>query len=69
MKNNPIYRSTKDTAKEWNVSERRIRQLCKEERIDGILFIGGTWLIPSNAKKPKDLRFKNVDKNEVKNNG
>jgi len=49
----------KQAAVLWEISERRITTLCKQGRVDGAEKAGNTWLIPSDAKKPKDARRKN----------
>ncbi|MBR6679692.1 MAG: Fic family protein [Clostridia bacterium] len=46
------YISVSDTAKNWNVSERSVRNYCAEGRVSGAVLIGKTWLIPEGAKKP-----------------
>ena len=48
--------STKEASKKWNISERRIRQLLKDERIGGAIKNGNSWNIPVNAIKPIDKR-------------
>ena len=48
----------KEASEKWNISERRIRQLIKDERIEGATKIGTTWIIPDDANKPIDKRFK-----------
>lgn len=53
------YLTIKDTAKKWNVSERRIQILCRDGRIEGIVKFGIAWAIPADAKKPGDNRVKN----------
>ena len=45
------YISVSDTAKNWNVSERSVRNYCAEGRVSGAVLIGKTWLIPEGAKK------------------
>lgn len=50
------YISTKEASKKWNISDRRIRVLCNEGRIEGALKIGRNWSIPFNAVKPVDAR-------------
>ncbi len=50
------YISVKDAAKKWEISERRIQKLCEEERIDGVMRFGHSWMIPYNADKPSDRR-------------
>ena len=46
------YLSVAETAKKWNISERRVRNYCAQERIPGAVLIGKTWQIPENAEKP-----------------
>ena len=46
------------TAEKWGIKQRRIRVLCAEGRISGDYKVGTYWLIPSDAKKPKDERIK-----------
>lgn len=48
----------KEASKKWNISERRIRQLIQDGRIDGSRKIGSAWVIPDNIIKPSDKRFK-----------
>ena len=42
----------------WGISIRRIAVLCNDGRIEGAKKIAGAWLLPKNAKKPKDARIK-----------
>lgn len=48
--------TTTEIAEKWNVSRRRVTTLCREERIEGAILKGNTWLIPEDAKKPEDPR-------------
>jgi excisionase family DNA binding protein len=50
------YKTLKDLAKEWNISERRIRQLIDAGRIEGATKMGKSWLVPKDAVKPRDTR-------------
>lgn len=50
------YISTKEASKKWKISDRRIRVLCNEGRIEGALKIGRNWSIPYDAVKPVDAR-------------
>ena len=50
------YVSVKDIAVKFELSERRVQQLCDAGRIDGAQMISGVWVIPENAKKPTDDR-------------
>lgn len=55
------YKNTSYFTDKWNIKERRIRILCSEGRIHGAQKIGNTWLIPEDAEKPTDKRFKQVN--------
>lgn len=48
-------------ATKWNIKERRIRILCTEGRIHGVKKVGKTWLIPEDAQKPIDKRYRQVN--------
>ena len=50
------YKSIRETAEKWGISERRINQLCTDGRIEGARKIGGSWAIPAGAQKPADPR-------------
>lgn len=50
------YISVKEASDKWKISDRRIRVLCSEGRIDGAVKIGRNWSIPSDAVKPVDGR-------------
>ena len=57
------YMTTNDAVQKWNISERRIRQLLTEGRIEGAVKIGGNWNIPADAEKPLDKRIIKPDNN------
>jgi DNA-binding transcriptional regulator LsrR (DeoR family) len=48
----------KEASKKWNISERRIRKLIQDGRIEGAKKIGNIWQIPDDVKKPIDKRYK-----------
>lgn len=50
------YISTKKASEKWGISDRRIRVLCNEGRIEGAMKIGRNWSIPTDAVKPSDAR-------------
>ena len=52
------YFTTVEMSEKWNITSRRIGVLCSEGRIDGAIKKGKTWLIPSDAVKPDDARYK-----------
>jgi hypothetical protein len=45
----------KEAAEMWGISTRRVLKLCSEGRISGAVK-ESKWLIPTDAKKPKDKR-------------
>lgn len=58
------YYTTTEVSKIWNISSRRIGILCSEGRIDGAIKKGKMWLIPEDAQKPADARFKKNTKGD-----
>ena len=52
------YMSSKEASEKWKISDRRIRVLCNERRIEGAVKIGRNWSIPADAAKPADAREK-----------
>ena len=57
------YMTTVEMSEKWNITPRRIGGLCSQNRIDGVIKKGKTWLIPADALKPMDARIK---KNTIK---
>lgn len=59
------YMNIKEASTRWGISERRIRILCSEGRVDGAQRSGWAWNIPVDAPKPGDGRrlrhLKNFD--------
>lgn len=55
------YMTAQEAAKLWDISPRRVQRLCKENRIEGVLNINRVWLIPKDAKKPRDARLKTAN--------
>ena len=53
-----MYITAKQAAEKWGISDRRVRILCSEGKISGATREGRSWMIPSDAKKPQDGRFK-----------
>jgi len=50
------YMSSKEASEKWKISDRRIRVLCSEGRIEGAIKIGRNWSIPTDVAKPADAR-------------
>ena len=63
MVKNMNYMTTKEAVVKWNISERRIRQLLAEGRIEGAVKVGSSWNIPIDAVKPVDKRIIKPDDN------
>ena len=57
------YLTSVEMSAKWNITSRRISILCAEGRVKGAIKKGKTWLIPSDAKKPADARFKKNKEN------
>lgn len=57
------YMTASQTAKRWNISQRRVQILCSQGRIDGVFKLGDNWAIPITAEKPEDER-KSICKGE-----
>lgn len=56
-----MYMSAKQAAEKWKISDRRVRILCLEGKIPGVIREGRRWKIPENAKKPKDGRYRSAE--------
>lgn len=54
-----MYMTVKQAAEKWDISERRVRILCAEGRIEGAFQKGRGWRIPIDAVRPTDGRLKN----------
>lgn len=50
------YMSITEASIKWQISDRRIRVLCKEGRIEGAVKFGRNWSIPIDGVKPTDAR-------------
>lgn len=48
----------KEAAARWGITPRAVTTLCKEGKINGALKENGVWMIPANADRPVDHRFK-----------
>ena len=47
-----------EASEKWGISERRIRTLCAEGRIEGVTRFGRSWAIPADTEKPSYKRIK-----------
>ena len=53
------YIPVQQAAENWGVSVRRVQQMCVADMIDGAKLFSKVWMIPENAVKPVDRRYKN----------
>ena len=51
------YIKVSKVAENWGISARRVRILCSENKIPGVIRKGNLYMIPANAQKPADGRF------------
>ena len=64
------YISTKEAAQKWGISERRVRSLCSEGKIEGAARCGDwVWSIPAGTQKPADGRTLRYMKNRALRTG
>ncbi len=50
------YIKVSQAAEKWGISARRVRLLCAEGKINGVIRKGNLYMIPADAKKPSDGR-------------
>ena len=50
------YMKVSKAAEKWGISDRRVRVLCSEGKIPGVIRKGNLYMIPENAQKPLDGR-------------
>ena len=56
------YFTINETAEKWNITPRRVQQLCKNGSIAGVIKEGRSWRIPEDANLP----LKNIHRAESK---
>ena len=50
------YMKVTQAAEQWGISDRRVRILCQQGKIEGVIQKGRSYLIPCDAVKPVDGR-------------
>jgi len=55
-RNDMTYLKVSEAARKWGISDRRVRKLCAEGRISGVVRKGNLYLIPDDAVRPVDAR-------------
>ena len=56
-----MYLTVKQVSEKWKISDRRVRALCAQGKIDGAFQDGRLWKIPIDAQKPSDSRYKSTN--------
>ena len=56
------YMTLKEAREKWDVTPSQINYLYAGGRIPGAVKMATIWLIPKDAEKPADRRFKNTKK-------
>ena len=54
--------STREAARKWGISQRRIAELCAKGRIPGAEKKGNAWSIPRSARKPGNLKSRDCNR-------
>ena len=57
------YMTVKEAGEKWGIGSRMVTLYCADGRIKGAEKIGNMWLIPKDAEKPEDGRYKKGIKN------
>ena len=52
------YKTVEEIAKIWGITTRQVHHYCTAGRIPGVMKISRFWMIPENAQKPLDGRYK-----------
>lgn len=56
-----IYISVKQASEKWGISDRRVRILCSEGKIQRFIRVGCNWKIPEEPKKPEDGLYRSAE--------
>ena len=54
------YMKASEAAELWGISLHRVQEFCKNGRIEGVMRFGRSWMIPADAQKPIDTRYKGM---------
>ncbi len=61
------FLTASEIAKKWNISERSVRNYCRQGRVKGAELKGKTWIIPEDAEKPERVERKEFSDNPLLN--
>ena len=59
--------TTKEAAKIWGITIRRVQALCDNGQVPAALKIGDIWVMPKNTPKPIDGRTKAAKQSDKEN--
>ncbi len=63
------YISIRQAAEKWNITLRRVQEMCKSGRIEGAAHFGRAWMIPADTQKPVDGRTKTAKEQKSPSDG
>jgi hypothetical protein len=55
--------TARQAAEKWGITTRRVQALCINGQIEGVTRLDKVWLIPHDAPKPSDGRYKKALEN------
>ena len=58
------YITVAQAAEQWGISDLRVRILCQQGKIDGVIRKGRGWMIPADSEKPIDGRTTRYQRND-----
>lgn len=58
------WMTPEETGEKWGIKAQRVQTLCSNGRIQGIMRLGRSWIIPKDTKKPIDGRTKIAKSNK-----
>lgn len=65
MSINQSFYTAKELSQRWGVTVRMISVYCTKGEIPGAEKVGSMWLIPKDARKPADRRYKISKEKEI----
>jgi len=60
------YMTAKEAGAKWGITARMVNYHCTAGRIPGAVKKADLWLIPADAPKPPDARFKKNKDTQIK---
>ena len=60
--------TAKEAAEKWEITHRRVQEIIREGRIEGVYKIGNVQVVPDDTQKPSDLRKERYKKKDKESN-